>query len=107
MADFAHESVFRVDTARLSPQERTAGYLAARPPLVTAAPVGVVRVRADHLDSDHCTAPGSPVAGRQAPRRCLASIDHDQPLSGRLYRPVEADPVTRDAVSGRRTISWH
>ncbi len=31
---------------------------------------------------------------------------YDQPLSGRIYRLVEADPVTRDAVSGRRATSW-
>ena len=86
---------------------RAAGHLAARPPLVAAAPVGVARVLADHLDSDHRTAPPAPVADRQVPRWCLASVDHEQPLSGRIYRLVEADPVTRNAVSGRRTTSWH
>ena len=32
------------------------------PPLVTATLVGVARVRADHLDSFHSTAPPAPVA---------------------------------------------
>ncbi len=41
-------------------------------------------------------------SGYRHPRWCLASVDHDQPLSGRIYRLVEADPVTRDATSGRR-----
>ena len=96
-----------VDRRRALGLEAAAGHLAARPPVVTAAPVGVARIRADHLDSDHHTAPPAPVADRQAPRWCLASVDHDQPLSGRIYRLVEADPVTRNAVSGRRTTSWH
>jgi len=39
------------------------------------------------------------VADRQAPWWCLASVDHDQPLSGRIYRLFEADPVTRNAVN--------
>ena len=40
----------------------------------SSAPVGVARVLADHLDSDHRTAPGAPVADRRVPRRCVASV---------------------------------
>ncbi len=44
------------------------------PPLMSSAFVGMAHVRADHLDSDHRTAPGAPVADRQVLRRCLASV---------------------------------
>ncbi len=77
-------------------------YLAPRPALMTAALVGMVRVLADHIDADRHATPGASLGDRQAPRWCLASVDHDQPLSGRLYHLAEADLVTRNAVSG-----WH
>ena len=31
-------------------------------------------------------------------RRCLANVDHGQPLSRRFYHPAEVDLVTRNAV---------
>ncbi len=50
-----------IDRRRPLDLEAAAGHLAARPPLVTAAPVEVARVRADHLDSDQ-----SPISGRNS-----------------------------------------
>jgi hypothetical protein len=47
------------------------------------------------------TRPSCSLAAR-GPIGYLASVDHDQPLSGRLYRRVEADLVTHYTVS-----CWH
>lgn len=40
---------------------------------------------------------GVPLQGRQ-----IGRADHQAHLAGRIYRPFEADPVTRHAGSGRR-----
>ncbi len=45
---------------------------------------------------------GMPSQGRQVGR-----VHYQAYLAGRIYRLVEADPVTRNVVSGRRTTSWH
>ncbi len=38
--------------------------------------------------------------------RQIGRVHHQAHLAGQIYRPVEADRVTRNAVSGRRTTSW-
>ncbi len=75
---------------------------------MTDAAVHDSQVVDDILDPDN-TASGVCADGAFGKRHvCYAdSPAFDSHLACGLYRLVEADPVTRDAISGRRTTSWH
>ncbi len=98
LLDVLHD-LFRERVPLLGPQVEQFAFQVAQ----VAPGLGAAHVRDPGLEIPFAPqVRGVPLQGRQVGR-----VHYQAHLAGRIYRLVEADPVTRNAVSGRRTTSWH